>query len=58
MQAARLKGAEVIVTGISEAVAEAIVDLGIDWSHIETLSDLQMGLSAALRSVGKRVETI
>jgi anti-anti-sigma regulatory factor len=56
IQAARLKGARVIITGISEAVAETIVDLGIDWSHVETLSDLQMGLSAALRSLGKKIE--
>ncbi len=48
VQAARLKGARTIVTGISEAVAEAIVDLGIDWSHIETMTDLQTGLRVAL----------
>ena len=57
IQAARLKGARVIITGISEAVAETIVDLGIDWSHVETLTDLQMGLSSALRRLGKRIET-
>jgi PAS domain S-box-containing protein len=48
VQAARLKGAHVIITGISDAVAEAIVDLGIDWHDIETLRDLQTGLQAAL----------
>jgi anti-anti-sigma regulatory factor len=47
IQAARLKGARAIVTGISEAVAETIVDLGIDWSGIKTLSDLRTGLRAA-----------
>jgi rsbT co-antagonist protein RsbR len=52
IQAARLKGAQTIVTGIADAVAEAIVDLGIDWSGIETLSDLQTGLTAALSSLG------
>jgi PAS domain S-box-containing protein len=41
VQAARLKGARTIVTGISEVVAETIVDLGIDWSGIETLRDLR-----------------
>jgi sigma-B regulation protein RsbU (phosphoserine phosphatase) len=49
VQAARLKGARTIVTGISEAVAETIVDLGIDWSGIETLRDLRTGLRAALQ---------
>ncbi len=52
IQAARLKGARTIVTGISDAVAETIVDLGIDWSNIETLRDLQSGLVAALESLG------
>ena len=49
VQAARLKGARTIVTGISEAVAETIVDLGIDWSGIETLRDLRTGLRAAMQ---------
>lgn len=52
IQATQLKGARTIVTGISEAVAETIVDLGIDWSRIETLSDLQTGLVAALKGLG------
>jgi anti-anti-sigma regulatory factor len=52
IQAARLKGARTIVTGISDAVAETIVDLGIDWSGIETLSNLQTGLLVALDSLG------
>ncbi len=52
IQAARLKGAQTIVTGMSDAVAEAIVDLGIDWSGIQTLSDLQTGLLSALDSLG------
>ena len=41
-----------LVVGISEAVAESIVDLGIDWGGIETLADLQTGLRAALHSMG------
>ena len=38
---------------ISEAVAETIVDLGIDWSGIETLSDLQTGLRAVLAEMAQ-----
>jgi PAS domain S-box-containing protein len=56
IQAARLKGAHTIVTGVSDAVAETIVDLGIDWSGVETLSDLQTGLRAALAEMGMRIE--
>ena len=52
IRAARLKGARTIVTGVSDAVAETIVDLGIDWGGIRTLGDLQAGLVVALNSVG------
>jgi rsbT co-antagonist protein RsbR len=52
IQAARLKGARTIITGVSDAVAEAIVDLGIDWSAIQILSDLQTGLVVALDRMG------
>jgi GAF domain-containing protein/anti-anti-sigma regulatory factor len=52
IQAARLKGARTIVTGISDAVAETIVDLGIDWGGVETVADLQTGLIIALESLG------
>jgi DNA-binding LacI/PurR family transcriptional regulator/anti-anti-sigma regulatory factor len=55
IQAARLKGARTIVTGISDAVAETIVDLGIDWGGIETLSDLQTGLVVAFGSLGVKL---
>ena len=52
IQAARLKGARTIVTGISDAVAETVVDLAIDWSGIETLDNMQTGLLTALHSLG------
>jgi len=55
IMAARLKGARTIITGITDAVAETIVDLGIDWTEIETLSDLQTGLIVALGSLGLRL---
>jgi ABC-type sugar transport system substrate-binding protein/anti-anti-sigma regulatory factor len=55
MQAARLKGARTIITGISDAVAETLVDLGVDWSDFETMADLQTGLIAALGSVGLKL---
>ncbi|MGQ9887331.1 MAG: STAS domain-containing protein [Aggregatilineales bacterium] len=58
IQAARLKGAHTIVTGISDAVAETIVDLGIDWSRVETMSNLQSGLVAALDRIGLRLATV
>lgn len=35
-RAVQLKGSQTIVTGLPDAVAEAIVDLGIDWSGVTT----------------------
>jgi anti-anti-sigma regulatory factor len=58
IQAARLKGTRVIITGISDAVAEIIVGLGIDWSGIEILSDLQTGLVVALGSLGIKLTSL
>ena len=52
IHAARLKGARTIVTGISDAVAETIVDLGIDWSGIDTVRNLRTGLIVAINSLG------
>ena len=56
IQAARLKGARTIITGISDAVAETIIDLGIDWSNVETLRDLQTGLLVALDSLDIKIK--
>jgi PAS domain S-box-containing protein len=55
IQAARLKGAQTIITGMSDAVAEAIIDLGIDWNNIQTLSDLQTGLMVAINTLGLKL---
>lgn len=49
IKAARLKGTQTIVTGISDAVAETIVNLGIDWSDIDTLRSVQAGLKVAMQ---------
>jgi rsbT co-antagonist protein RsbR len=58
VQAARLKGARTIITGISDAVAETIVDLGINWSEIDTLSDLKAGLQVALKMRDERAQDL
>lgn len=55
VKAARLKGAHTIITGISPAVAETIVNMGIDWTNLETLRDLQTGLMAALKQLNFRL---
>jgi anti-anti-sigma regulatory factor len=55
LQAAQLKGTHTIITGVSNAVAETIVDLGIDWSNIQVMRDLQSGLTAALKIQGREI---
>lgn len=51
-RAARLLGAELILTGIGPEVARALVELEADMSGIVTLGDLESGIAHALRSAG------
>lgn len=53
--AARLKGATTIITGISDAVAETIVDLGIDWASVETQRDLEAGVLSAFAKLNLKI---
>lgn len=56
IQAARIRGVRTIVAGISDAAAEAIVDLRIDWGSIETVANLQTGLRAAPAKMRRRIQ--
>ncbi|MBI3805679.1 MAG: STAS domain-containing protein [Nitrospirae bacterium] len=47
--ATRLLGAEVIITGVSPAIAQTIVHLGVDLSGILTRATMAEGLKLALR---------
>jgi rsbT co-antagonist protein RsbR len=53
--AAGLMGAEVIVTGLSSDVAQALVGLGLDLGKLNTVGDLQGGIEEAERLLGYRV---
>lgn len=55
VDAARLLGATVVVTGVSPAIAQTIVTVGVDLSQIQTVGDLQGGLDLADRLLGYRV---
>jgi rsbT co-antagonist protein RsbR len=52
VEAAELLGTRCILTGISPAIAQTLVHLGVDLGHITTCSTLRMGLQQALRSQG------
>lgn len=55
VEAARLMGATVIVSGLSSDVAQALVVLGIDLSRLNTVGDLQGGMEEAERLLGLRL---
>ena len=55
VDAARLLGTTVVVTGVSPAIAQTIVTVGVDLSRIQTVGDLQGGLDLADRILGYRV---
>jgi rsbT co-antagonist protein RsbR len=52
VEAARLMGASVIVTGISPEIAQTLVRIGIDLSRLLTRTDLMGGLEEAERRLG------
>jgi len=58
VNAARLMGAEVIVTGVSADVAQSMVALGIELSPFRTVGDLQGGLEEAERILARRPDGV
>ena len=49
VEAARLMGAETILTGLSSEIAQTLVDLGVDLARMTAVGDLQGGLEEAER---------
>src|SRR4051812_23176564 len=52
VDASRLKGAAVIITGLSSEIAETLVTIGVDLSKMNTVGDLQGGIEEAERLLG------
>jgi len=52
IEACRLLGAAIIVTGLSHAIADTLVSIGADMAKITSLGDLQSGMEAAERLLG------
>src|SRR5215210_4076462 len=55
VDASRLMGAGVIITGLSAEIAQTLVTIGVDLSKISTVGDLQGGIEEAERVLGYTV---
>lgn len=55
VDAARLMGAKVILTGLSPEVAQALVTVGVNLESISTRGDLQSGIEAAYGQLHYRI---
>jgi rsbT co-antagonist protein RsbR len=55
VEASRLLGATVIVTGLSPEIAQTLVNIGVDLGKMNTVGDLQGGIEEAERLLGYRV---
>ncbi len=55
VEAARLLGATVIITGLSPEIAQTLVTIGVDLGKMHTVGDLQGGIEEAERALGYKV---
>jgi len=54
--AARLMGADCIISGIRPQIAQTIVHLGVDLSAVTTKASLADAFAIALKRTGARIE--
>ncbi len=55
VEASRLMGAGVIITGLSSEIAQTLVTIGVDLSKLNAVGDLQGGIELAERMLGYKV---
>lgn len=58
VEASRLLGATVIVTGLSPEIAQTLVTIGVDLGKMNTVGDLQGGIEQAERLLGYKVMAV
>src|ERR671917_372422 len=57
VEASRLMGASVIITGLSSEIAQTLVTIGVDLSKVNAVGDLQGGIEEAERLLGYEVSS-
>ena len=55
VEASRLMGASVIITGLSSEIAQTLVTIGVDLGKMNAVGDLQGGIEEAERLLGYEV---
>jgi anti-anti-sigma regulatory factor len=58
VEASRLLGARVLLTGLTAEVAQTVVRIGVDLTKVETAGNLQDGVEEANRTLGYRVTRV
>jgi rsbT co-antagonist protein RsbR len=58
VEASRLLGATVIVTGLSPEISQTLVNISVDLSKMTTVGDLQGGIEEAERLLGYSVVSV
>ena len=58
VEASRLMGASVIITGLSSEIAQTLVTIGVDLSKMNAVGDLQGGIEEAERLLGYQVSNV
>jgi rsbT co-antagonist protein RsbR len=58
VEASRLMGASVIITGLSSEIAQTLVTIGVDLSKMNAVGDLQGGIEEAERLLGYKVTKV
>ncbi|MEX0617921.1 MAG: GAF domain-containing protein [Pseudohongiellaceae bacterium] len=55
LKACKLLGAEVLITGVSPALAESLVTAGQQWQDLHTVGDLESGVQEALAYIRENI---
>ena len=58
VDAARILGAHVIITGFSPEAAQTLAQLGVDFTQLKTRGSLSAGIKDALRLVGQEIRAV